>query len=117
MTPIEAMAKAANDEALRWEIRSDSGGGEHRLHRLGKAVGEIFYRLEEASLSLANTRSTEGMRAALLALAEVELPESALTCDLGISRATKRPMRESRIDLRPAIFRAMIRSLAEGGEG
>jgi hypothetical protein len=110
MTPIEVMAKAASDEALCWEIRSDSGGGAHRLHRLGKAVGEIFYHLEEASLSLANTRSTEGMRAALLALAEVELPERAVQA-----------ARDERVSYDDddsdgayrAEFRAMLRAIAE----
>jgi hypothetical protein len=97
MTPIEAMAKAhwAESENCQWEHLLP----EDRAHMVAM------------------------MRAALLALAEVELPESAKHAGTRGGFAAMMAMDDHKTfeDARPVVsehvFRAIIRSLAEDGEG
>lgn len=93
MTPLEAMARA------HWE-KTQMAFGSHSW---------------EESPDEDRVRCMDEMRAVLLALAEAELPEEALKCSLGTSKHTKQAMFESRMDLRPMIFRAVCRAIA-GGE-
>jgi hypothetical protein len=87
MTLIEEMAKAhwADSENTAWE-------------KLGREDRECMIDV---------------MRGALMVLVQGELPDAALKCSLGISKSTKQEMFESRIDLRPVIFRAMLTAIAE----
>lgn len=112
MTPLEIMAKAYSNETLFWSVRVAKRGDISRLYRGSDVIAE-FVTAEEASLALCERRHLASIRAALLALAEAELPESALKCRLGLNPINGQEMFESRMDLRPMIFQAMLRAIAE----
>ena len=93
-SPLEIMAKAYNNEVLWWSIRWN--GTVCRLYRGAETIAD-FSSMEEASLAMCDRRRDAGLRAALLALAEAELPD----------RVTLIYTQQSE-----AIFRAMLRQIA-----
>lgn len=117
MSPLERMAKAIASED--WGANRAGGPWTDAMwDSLIKAYREIQASDEPSFIKEMHYlhKIFAMARAALLSLAEGELPESALKCSLGISSHTKQEMHESRIDLRPLIFKTMIRAIAEGDQ-
>jgi hypothetical protein len=106
MTPLEIAAKAYNNETLFWSVRVAKAGGISRLYRGADVVAE-FGAAEEASLALCERRHHASMRAALLALAEAELPHR-MQDDRGWAVYP-----HERDGMYRDVFRIMLRAIAE----
>lgn len=120
MTPLRQAAEAYTHEHSRWRIidrhppkpkysivRSDyeSGSSENIFETDDHGQANVFFD---------RLRGDASMRAALLALAGCELPESAIA--VGIDHATDSGSEFDDIQPTSRAFRAMLRSIASEGK-
>lgn len=77
MSPLEAAAQAYEQERRLWRIRYDTVNKSSHVLRGDESMGELLYDNGGAALyAMERLRSHEGMREALLILAEWLPPEA-----------------------------------------